>query len=138
MIIPKRVKFRKQFRGKRRGLATRGADLAFGEFGLQALVSGWITSRQIEAARKAVSHYTRRGGRVWMRIICDKPISRKPAETRMGSGKGDVYEYVAVIKPGRVLLEIGGVAEAQARAALRLAGFKLPIETQVITRENEE
>lgn len=135
MLAPKRAKFRKSFRGKMRGFATRGENLAFGEFGLKATTRGWVSSRQIEAARKALTHSTRRGGRVWIGIFPDKPITKKPPETRMGSGKGDVYEYVAVVKPGRVLFEMAGVTLVLAKEAMRLAAAKLPIQTRFIAKE---
>ena len=134
MLAPKRAKYRKQFRNKRRGIATRGANLAFGSHGLKALECAWITSRQIEAARRAMTHYTKRGGRIWIRIFPDKPITKKPAETRMGSGKGDISEYVAVVKPGMVLFEMGAVAPSVAEEAIRLASHKSPIKTKVISR----
>lgn len=135
MLVPKRAKHRKQFRGKRGGKATRGCDVSFGEFGLKATSVGWVGSRQIEAARKALSHSTRRGGRIWIRIFPDKPITKKPPETRMGSGKGDVSEYVAVVKPGRVLFEIAGIPLEGAREAMRLAAAKLPVMTKFVVKE---
>ena len=135
MLAPKRAKHRKTFRGKRRGLAYRGSVLSFGEFGLKALESGWVSSRQIEASRRALTHHIRRGGRVWIRIFPDKPITKKPPETRMGSGKGDVAEYVCVVKPGRVLFEMAGVDVALAAEAMRLAGIKLPIKSKFIMKE---
>jgi large subunit ribosomal protein L16 len=116
------------------GVATRGNTVAFGEFGLQAVSPGWVTARQIEAARRAITHHIKRGGKVWIRIFPDKPVTKKPAETRMGSGKGSVEEWVAVVKPGRILFELAGVREEVAREALRLASHKLPVETRVITR----
>lgn len=134
MLAPKRAKFRKQFRGKAKGFSGRGNTLAFGDFGLKAQGLGWVTSRQIEAARRAITHYTKRGGRVWIRIFPDKPITKKPAETRMGGGKGDVFEYVAVVRPGRILFEMGGVSREIAREALRLAEHKLPIKTNFIEK----
>lgn len=133
-MTPKRAKFRKQFRGTWGRVETRGTRVNFGEFGLKAQASGWVTSRQIEAARKAMTHYTKRGGRIWIRIFPDKPITKKPAETRMGSGKGDVYEYVAVIKAGRILFEMGAVTEVIAREAMRLASHKLPLKTTFVQR----
>lgn len=136
MLMPKRVKFRKAQRGRMRGRATRGNELAFGDYGLQALEPFWVTSRQIEAARRAVVHFVKRGGKVWIRIFPDKPVTKKAAETRMGGGKGAVSHWVAVVKPGRVLLEIGGVSESTAREAFRLAGNKLPIRTQFVTKED--
>lgn len=135
MLAPKRAKHRKQFRGKRGGKATRGSDVSFGEFGLKAMSVGWVGSRQIEAARKALSHSTRRGGRIWIRIFPDKPITKKPPETRMGSGKGDVSEYVAVVKPGRVLFEMAGIPLEGAREAMRLAAAKLPVLTKFVVKE---
>lgn len=138
MLSPRRTKFRKQQRGRMRGLATRGNQVNFGEFALQALEPCWITSRQIEASRRAMTRYIRRGGKIWIRVFPDKPVTMRPAETRMGSGKGSPEYWVAVIKPGRVLFEIGGVPEATAREAMRLAAYKLPIKTKVITREEEK
>lgn len=135
MLAPKRAKFRKQFRGRMKGLSYRGSEIDFGNIGLKAMEAGWVTSRQIEAARKAMTHYTQRGGRVWIRIFPDKPISKKPAETRMGGGKGDTYEYVAVIRPGRILFEMGGVSLDLAHKALLLASSKLPIATAVTRKE---
>lgn len=134
MLAPKRTKFRKQFRGKAKGFSGRGNALAFGDFGLKAQSLGWVTSRQIEAARRAITHYTKRGGRVWIRIFPDKPITKKAAETRMGGGKGDVFEYVAVVRPGRILFEMGGVSREIAQEALRLAEHKLPIKTNFIEK----
>ncbi|MGQ9516206.1 MAG: 50S ribosomal protein L16 [Anaerolineae bacterium] len=134
MLMPKRVKYRKQHRGRMKGRATRGAEIAFGEYGLQALEPCWMTNRQIEAARRAIVRYVRRGGKLWIRIFPDKPITKKPAETRMGGGKGNVEGWVAVVKPGRILFEIAGVREEVAREALRLASHKLPIKTQIVTR----
>jgi large subunit ribosomal protein L16 len=138
MLSPRRTKFRKQHRGRMRGQATRGNDLNFGDFALQALEPSWITSRQIEASRRAMTRYIRRGGKIWIRIFPDKPVTMRPAETRMGSGKGNPEFWVAVVKPGRILFEIGGVPEATAREAMRLASYKLPIKTKFITREAEE
>lgn len=135
MLSPKRAKHRKVFRGQRPGVALRGSTVVFGSFGLKAVSRGWVGSRQIEAARKALTHFTRRGGRVWIRIFPDKPITKKPPETRMGSGKGDVYEYVAVVRPGRMLFEMEGVPELQAKEAMRLAGRKLPVRTVFVTKE---
>ncbi len=134
MLMPKRVKFRKMHRGRMRGKAQRGSTIAFGTYGLQALEPQWLTSRQIEAARRAVVRYLRRGGKMWIRIFPDKPVTMRAAETRMGSGKGSVDHWVCVIKPGRVLFEIGGVREDQAREAFRLAAHKLPMRTQFIAR----
>ena len=137
MLLPKRVKYRKQMRGRMTGKATRGNKVNYGEFGLQAMEPAWITSRQIEAARVAMTRYTRRGGKVWIKIFPDKPVTQQPAETRMGKGKGSPEYWVAVVKPGRVMFEIGGVSEEVAREALRLASHKLPIKTKVIKREAE-
>ncbi|MCB0116006.1 MAG: 50S ribosomal protein L16 [Caldilineaceae bacterium] len=134
MLMPKRVKFRKMHRGRMRGKAQRGSTIAFGTYGLQALDPQWLTSRQIEAARRAVVRYLRRGGKIWIRVFPDKPVTMRAAETRMGSGKGSVDHWVAVIKPGRVLFEIAGVREDQAREAFRLAAHKLPMRTQFIAR----
>jgi large subunit ribosomal protein L16 len=138
MLSPRRTKFRKQQRGRMRGLATRGSDLNFGDFGLQALEPSWITSRQIEASRRAMTRYIRRGGKIWIRVFPDKPVTMRPAETRMGSGKGAPEFWVAVVKPGRILFEIAGVPEATAREAMRLASFKMPIKTKFITRQHIE
>ena len=135
MLMPKRVKHRKQMRGRMKGKAQRGNFLAYGDFGLVATQPGWITSNQIEAARQAMTRHTKRGGQVWIKIFPDKPITAKPAETRMGSGKGSPEYWVAVVKPGRVIFEIKGVAEADAREALRLAQHKLPLKTKIIARE---
>lgn len=134
MLIPKRVKFRKQHRGRRSGLAIRGSTLAFGAYGLKALEAAWITNRQIEAARRAITHHVKRGGKVWIRVFPDKPITKKPAETRMGKGKGAPEGWVAVVKPGRVLCEMEGVTEATAKEAMRLAAHKLPIATRFVSR----
>ena len=134
MLMPKRVKYRKQMRGRMRGRATRGAEVSFGEYGLQAMEPCWMTSRQIEAARRAIVRYVRRGGKLWIRVFPDKPVTAKPAETRMGSGKGNVDHWVAVVKPGHVIFEIGGVPEDAAREAMRLAAHKLPIRTQFVAR----
>ena len=137
MLQPKRVKWRKSHRGHRRGQANSGNQVSFGEFGLQSLGRAWVDSRQIEAARRAITHYVRRGGKVWIRIFPDKPVTSKPAETRMGSGKGAVDHWVAVVKPGRMLFEIAGVREDTAREAMRLASHKLPIDTRFVAREHE-
>ena len=137
MLQPKRVKYRKSHKGHRRGKAQSGNTIIFGDFGLQALESAWITSRQIEAARRAITHYIRRGGQVWIRIFPDKPVTRKPAETRMGGGKGAPDHWVAVVKPGRMLFELGGVGEEVAKGAMRLASYKLPIGTKFVLREIE-
>lgn len=138
MLSPRRTKFRKQHRGRMRGTATRGSSLSFGEYGLQALEPHWITSRQIEASRRAMTRYIRRGGKIWIRIFPDKPVTMRPAETRMGSGKGNPEYWVAVIKPGRILFEIAGVPEETAREAMRLASYKLPIKTKFVVRETEQ
>ncbi|MBW4650814.1 MAG: 50S ribosomal protein L16 [Kastovskya adunca ATA6-11-RM4] len=138
MLSPRRTKFRKQQRGRMRGLATRGSSLNFGDFALQAIEPAWITSRQIEAGRRAMTRYIRRGGKIWIRIFPDKPVTMRPAETRMGSGKGSPEFWVAVVKPGRILYEIAGVPEATAREAMRLASNKLPIKTKFISREGEQ
>ena len=135
MLMPKRVKHRKQFRGRMKGRAQRGNVLAYGEFGLQAMEPHWVTSQQIEAARIALTRYTKRGGQVWIKIFPDKPVTAKPAETRMGSGKGAPEYWVAVVKPGRVLFEIAGVSEDIAREALRLASHKLPLKTKLIKKD---
>jgi large subunit ribosomal protein L16 len=135
MLMPKRAKYRKQYRGRMRGYSQRGNTVNQGEYGLQALEPCWMTSRQIEAARRAIVRYVRRGGKVWIKVFPDKPVTAKAAETRMGSGKGSVEHWVAVVKPGRVLFEIAGVREDVAREAMRRAAFKLPIRTQFIKRE---
>jgi large subunit ribosomal protein L16 len=135
MLMPKRVKYRKQFRGRMRGMAKGGTELLQGDFGLQALEPGWVTSRQIEAVRRAMVRQMRRRGRYWIRIFPDKPVTAKPAETRMGNGKGAVDHWVAVVKPGRVMFELSGVSETIARQALDRASYKLPIKTQIISRE---
>ena len=135
MLMPKRVKRRKVMRGRMKGKATRGNFLAYGDFGIVATQPSWITSNQIEAARQAMTRYTKRGGQVWIKIFPDKPVTAKPAETRMGSGKGSPEYWVAVVKPGRVLFEVGGVSEEVAREALRLASHKLPIKCKFIKRE---
>ena len=138
MLIPKRVKYRKVQRGRMKGKASRGNTLAYGEYGLVALEPSWITNNQIEAARIAMTRYTKRGGKVWIKIFPDKPITRKPAETRMGSGKGSPEYWVAVVKPGRVMFEMGGVSEEIAREAMRLAMHKLPIKCKFVKREAED
>jgi large subunit ribosomal protein L16 len=134
MLAPKRAKHRKAFRGSRTGISVRGSQINFGEFGIKAMTEGWVSSRQIEAARRALTHYTKRGGRIWIRIFPDKPITKKPPETRMGSGKGDVFDYVAVVRPGRVLFEMGGITLEEAKESLRLASAKLPVKTRFITK----
>ncbi len=136
MLMPKRVKYRKAHRGRMKGRATRGNYIAFGEYGLQALEPHWITSRQIEAARRAVVRFVKRHGKLWIRIFPDKPVTAKAAETRMGGGKGAVSHWVAVVKPGRVLFEIAGVREETAREAFRLASHKLPIRTQFVSKDD--
>jgi len=135
MLMPKRVKYRKQQRGRRAGKTKGGSSVDFGTYGLRALESGWITNRQIEAARVAMTRYVRRGGKIWIRIFPDKPLTVKPAETRMGKGKGSPEHWVAVVKPGRVMFEIEGVPESAAREAFRLASHKLPLKTAFIARE---
>ncbi|MEK6717021.1 MAG: 50S ribosomal protein L16 [candidate division NC10 bacterium] len=135
MLMPKRVKYRKQQRGRRSGIATRGSSLAFGQYGLKALEAAWITNRQIEAARRAMTRYVKRGGKVWIRVFPDKPITAKPAETRMGKGKGAPVGWVAVVKPGRILYEMEGIPEAEAKEAMRLAAMKLPIATRFVSRK---
>ena len=138
MLLPKRVKYRKQMRGRMTGKASRGTVVNYGDYGLQALELAWITSRQIEAARVAMSRYTKRGGKVWIKIFPDKPITEKPAETRMGSGKGSPEYWVAVVKPGRVMFEIAGVSEETAREALRLASHKLPVKCKIVAKQTAE
>jgi large subunit ribosomal protein L16 len=134
MLMPKKVKYRKQQRGRRNGKAWRGSTLAFGEYGLKALENAWITDRQIEAARVAITRFIKRSGKLWIRVFPDKPFSKKPAETRMGKGKGAVERWVAVVKPGRIMFEMAGVDQATAREALDLAARKMPIPTEFITR----
>jgi large subunit ribosomal protein L16 len=138
MLMPKRSKHRKVHRGKMRGKATRGNFIAYGDFALQAMECGWVKSNQIEAARVAINREVKRGGKVWIKIFPDKPVTEKPAETRMGSGKGSVEYWVAVVKPGRVLFEIAGVTEEAAREAMRLASHKLPIKTKFVSRKDFE
>ncbi|HHE72583.1 MAG TPA: 50S ribosomal protein L16 [Chloroflexi bacterium] len=135
MLMPKRVKYRKQHRGRLKGKESRGVNVDFGDFGLQALEPAWVSARQIEAARRAIVRHMRRRGKYWVRVFPDKPITAKPAETRMGKGKGDVEYWAAVVRPGRVMFEVSGVSEEVAREALRLASHKLPIRTQIITRQ---
>lgn len=137
MLSPRRTKFRKQHRGRMKGNANRGNTLNFGDFALQAIEPCWITSRQIEAARRAITRYVRRGGKLWIRVFPDKPVTMRPAETRMGSGKGNPEFWVAVVKPGRIMFEIAGIPEATAREAMRLAAQKLPIKTKFVTRAEE-
>ena len=135
MLMPKRVKFRRQHRGRMTGQASKGAEILYGEYGLQAIEPAWVTDRQIEAARVALTRHIKRGGKVWIKIFPDKPVTKKPAETRMGSGKGNPEYWVAVVKPGRILFELSGVPEDIARAAMRLAGHKLPLTTKFVTRQ---
>ena len=137
MLAPKRAKYRKQQRGSMKGNAHSGIRVSFGEYGLLTEEQGWITSRQIEAARRAITHYIARGGRVWIRIFPDKPITKKPAETRMGGGKGDIYEHVAKVLPGRMLFEMGGVSKETAFQALKLAAYKLPVATRIMSKEDQ-
>lgn len=134
LLQPKRMKHRKTFKGKRGGVATRGTTLSFGIFGLKSMEAGFITARQIEAARRAMAHFTKRGGRIWIRIFPDKPITKHPAESRMGSGKGDVEGYVAVVKPGSLIFEMGAVSKLIAEEALRLASHKLPLSTKFVEK----
>ena len=136
MLSPKKTKFRKQHRGRMRGKAKRGNYIAFGDYGIQALEPTWLTSRQIEATRRTITRHVRRNGKIWIRVFPDKPITARAAETRMGSGKGDVEYWVQVIKPGQVLFEISGVAEKDAKAAMKLATYKLPIKSKFLTRIN--
>ena len=138
MLMPKRVKRRKQFRGSMKGKALRGNKITYGEFGLVAMEPCWIRSNQIEAARIAMTRHTKRGGKVWIKIFPDKPVTKTPAETRMGKGKGALEYWVAVVKPGRVMFELGGVPEDMAREALRLAGSKLPIKSKIVRKEGSE
>ncbi|MBO5179683.1 MAG: 50S ribosomal protein L16 [Clostridia bacterium] len=137
-LMPKRTKYRKMMKGRNRGKATRGNKVVYGEFGLEAVEAGWITSNQIEAARIAMTRFIKRGGNVWIKIFPDKPITKKPAETRMGSGKGSVEYWVAVVKPGRILFEMAGVPEETAREALRLAAHKLPVKTKFVFANKNE
>ncbi len=136
MLMPKKVKYRKHHRGRRRGLAYRGSGVSFGEYGLKSLEAGWLTNRQIEAARIAMTRKIKRGGKVWINVFPDKSFTKKPAETRMGSGKGSPEGWVAVVKPGRVMFELSGVPEPLAREAMRLAGHKLPLKTKFVMRED--
>jgi large subunit ribosomal protein L16 len=135
MLQPKRTKFRKIVRGRRKGLATKGESVQFGEYGLKAMGTNWVTARQIEAARIAITRHLQRGGQVWIRVFPDKPVSKKPAETRMGGGKAAVDHWVAVVKPGRIMFEVGGVPSQQAVEALRLASHKLPVPTKTVLRD---
>jgi len=136
MLAPKRIKYRKTFKGRTKGIARRGNTVAFGEYGLMTLDPGWISNRQIEAARVAMTRHMKRGGKVWIRIFPDKPITKKPAETRMGKGKGNPESWVAVVRPGRVMFEVEGVEEDVARRAMQLAAAKLPVRTRIVNREN--
>ncbi len=138
MLMPKRVKYRRVHRGRMKGMASRGNTITYGEFGLQALEPTWITSNQIEAARRAMTRYVKRGGNIWVKVFPDKPVTKKPAETRMGSGKGAPEYWVAVVKPGRILFEMGGVSEEEAREAMRLAAHKLSIKTKFVSREEAQ
>jgi large subunit ribosomal protein L16 len=138
MLMPKKVKYRKQQRGRMKGKAWRGSDIAFGEFGLKVLEPGWITDRQIEASRIAMTRFVKRGGKVWVRLFPDKPVTKKPAETRMGKGKGAPEFWVAVVRPGKVIFEMEGVKEEVAREAMRLAAKKLPIQTKFVSRMSQE
>jgi len=135
MLQPKRRKFIKEFRGRRRGMATRGSEISFGDFGLKAQEVSWVTSAQIEAARRTITHHLKRGGRVWVRVFPDKPITARPAGKRMGGGKGDISTYVAVVKPGLILFEVAGALEVNVREAFRKAGAKLPIDVKMVVRE---
>jgi large subunit ribosomal protein L16 len=136
MLQPKKTKYRKQFRGKMRGKAQKGSSLAFGEYGLKSLGRGWLSSRQIEAARRAITHHTKRAGKVWIRVFPDKPVTKKAAGSPMGKGKGDPEYFVAVVKPGRIIFELSGVAEAEAAEAIRRASTKLPFKTKFISKES--
>ena len=137
MLAPKRIRRRKTHKGKMRGKAYRGSKVSFGQYGLQALEASWITNRQIESARVAITRHVRRGGKVWIRIFPDKPVTKKPAETRMGKGKGNPEEWVAVVKPGRIMFELEGVGVDRARRAMELASFKLPVKTRFVERETQ-
>src|SRR6056297_82861 len=138
MLVPKRVKHRKQQRGRMKGRAVRGTDISFGEYGLRALEPHWLTNRQIEAARVALTRYIKRGGKVWVKVFPDKPVTAKPAETRMGSGKGVPEKWVAVVKPGRIMFELAGVSKEIAEEAMRLASHKLPIKTKFVKRDETD
>jgi len=135
MLQPRKSKYRKQFRGRMKGVASRGSTLAFGDYGLKSLGRGWLSARQIEAARKAIMHYTKRGGKLWIRVFPDKPVTSKPAGAQMGKGKGDLDHYVAVVTPGRILFELAGVSKEVAMKAMKLAEAKLPFKTKFITKE---
>lgn len=136
MLEPKKRKYRKEFRGKMKGKAQRGSEIAFGEYGLKALGRAWLSSRQIEAGRRAITHSIKRGGKVWIRVFPDKPVTSRPAGQRMGSGKGDIDRYVAVVTPGRIIYEVAGIAEDVVTEALRKAGSKMPFKTKIVSREN--
>ncbi len=138
MLAPKRIKYRKQFKGRMKGMAQRGNYVAFGEYGLQAIESGWVTNRQIEAARVAMTRHIKRGGKVWIRIFPDKPVTKKPAETRMGKGKGNPEMWVAVVKPGRIMFELEGMDPEVSRQALKLAAAKLPVKSKIVGRDDKE
>ncbi|HSW38099.1 MAG TPA: 50S ribosomal protein L16 [Acidobacteriota bacterium] len=138
MLMPKKVKYRKQQKGKRRGKAWRGSEVTFGEYGLKALEAGWITERQIEAGRVAITRFVKRGGKIWIRIFPDKPITKKPAETRMGKGKGSPEGWVAVVRPGKIIYEMEGIPEEQAQEAMRLAGHKLGVKSKFVKRFGKE
>jgi large subunit ribosomal protein L16 len=138
MLMPKKVKYRKQQKGKRRGKAWRGSDVTFGEFGLKAMEAGWISDRQIEAGRVAITRFVKRGGKIWIRIFPDKPVTKKPAETRMGKGKGAPEGWVAVVRPGKIIYEMEGVSEEMAQEAMRLAGHKLCVRTKFVKRFGKE
>src|SRR5213593_3575625 len=138
MLMPKKVKYRKQMRGRRRGKAWRGSTIAFGDYGLKVLEPGWVTDKQIEAGRIAMTRFVKRGGKIWVRIFPDKPITKKPAETRMGKGKGAPEGWVSVVKPGRIIFEMEGVDEATAKRAMELAASKLPIKTKFVSRKDQE
>lgn len=137
MLIPKKLKHRKISRGKMRGVSSRGSELSFGNFGLKAMTCGWVSARQIEAARRAITHYIRRGGKVWIRIFPDKPVTKTAAETGMGGGKGSLDHFVAVVRPGRIIFEIGGISEELAQEAMRLASHKLQVKTRFIKKESQ-
>ena len=137
MLQPRKSKFRKQFRGSMKGIRVKGASLAFGDYGLKSLGRGWLTARQIEAGRKAMTHATKRAGKIWIRVFPDKPVTAKPAGAKMGSGKGDIKDYVSVVRPGKIIFEIAGVEEELARKSLRLAAAKLPFKARVIARDQK-
>lgn len=135
MLQPKKRKYRKEFRGKMAGIATRGSSLAFGDFGIKVLEAGWLTAAQIESVRRTITHHTKRGGKIWVRVFPDKPVTKKAAGSRMGSGKGDIDRYVAVVKPGKIIFELSGLSEEMAREAFRRACHKVPMATKVVTRK---